>query len=317
MIWEETLEGDGARNDRQTKWSLRTIDLGNYAGREIHIAFRHFNCHDQYMLDIDDITLATSKTREDVLTPMGVLVFRNGELITPEPITENSFAEPFVGEEAVDYCVRVVYNHDVDSETEQPGDINYTGSMSCPQCATVEYVMECEAPVDITAENMYYNGTYGVKLTWSLMAEPKRYNVYRSTDDVNYELVAQVSSKSYTEGIEVNGTYHYQVTAVYVNGEEECESEPIHVSILVPVNVNENMLDGMMIYPNPTRGGLNIKAEGITRITISNTLGQVVYDINTNSNDEIVDMSHYEAGIYMVRVMTDNGVSTRRITLVK
>jgi hypothetical protein len=83
------------------------------------------------------------------------------------------------------------------------------------------------------------------------------------------------------------------------------------------VNVNENMLDGMMIYPNPTRGGLNIKAEGITRITISNTLGQVVYDINTNSNDEIVDMSHYEAGIYMVRVMTDNGVSTRRITLVK
>jgi hypothetical protein len=62
---------------------------------------------------------------------------------------------------------------------------------------------------------------------------------------------------------------------------------------------------------------LNIKAEGITRITISNTLGQVVYDINTNSNDEIVDMSHYEAGIYMVRVMTDNGVSTRRITLVK
>jgi hypothetical protein len=316
MIWEETLEGDGKR-DRQTKWSLRTIDLGNYAGREIHIAFRHFNCHDQYMLDIDDITLATSKTREDVLTPMGVLVFRNGELITPEPITENSFAEPFVGEEAVEYCVRVVYNHNIDPETEQPGDINYTGSMSCPQCATVEYVMECEAPVDITAENMYYNGTYGVKLTWSLMAEPKRYNVYRSTDDVNYELVAQVSSKSYTEGIEVNGTYHYQVTAVYVNGEEECESEPIHVSILVPVNVNENMLDGMMIYPNPTRGGLNIKAEGITRITISNTLGQVVYDINTNSNDEIVDMSQYEAGIYMVRVMTDNGVSTRRITLVK
>lgn len=317
MIWEETLEGDGARNDRQTKWSLRTIDLGNYAGREIHIAFRHFNCHDQYMLDIDDITLSTSKTREDVLTPMGVLVFRNGELITPEPITENSFAEPFVGEEAVDYCVRVVYNHNVDPESEQPGDINYTGSMSCPQCATVEYVMECEAPIDITAENIYYNGTNGVKLTWSLMAEPKRYNVYRSTDDVNYELVAQVSSKSYTEGIEVNGTYHYQVTAVYVNGEEECESDPIHVSILVPVSVDENMLDDMMIYPNPTRGGLNIKAEGITRITISNTLGQVVYDINTNSNDEIVDMSQYEAGIYMVRVMTDNGVSTRRITLVK
>ena len=317
MIWEETLEGDGAR-DRQTKWSLRTIDLSNYAGREIHIAFRHFNCHDQYMLDIDDITLATSKTREeDVLTPMGVLVFRNGELITPEPITENSFAEPFVGEDAIEYCVRVVYNHNIDPETEQPGDINYTGSMSCPQCATVEYVMDCDAPVNIIAETMYYNGDYGVKLTWSLIGEPKQYNIYRSTDDDNYELIDDTKQNIYFDEIDVNGTYHYQVTAVYVKGEEECESDPIHVSILVPVGVDENALSDIMIYPNPTRGGLNIKAEGITRITIINTIGQVIYDSDTNSNEETIDMSQYKAGVYMVKVMTENGLITRRINVVE
>ncbi|MBR4155873.1 MAG: choice-of-anchor J domain-containing protein [Bacteroidales bacterium] len=318
MIWEETLEGDGTRKDRQTKWSLRTIDLSNYAGREIHIAFRHFNCHDQYMLDIDDITLATSKTREeDVLTPVGVLVFRNGELITPEPITENSFAEPFVGEEAVDYCVRVVYNHNVDPETEQPGDINYTGSMSCPQCATVEYVMDCDAPVNIIAETIYYSGAFGVKLTWSLIGEPKHYNIYRSTNDDNYELIDDTKQNIYFDEIDVNGTYHYHVTAVYEKDEEECESDPIHVSILVPVGLNENALSGIMIYPNPTQGALNIEAEGITRITIINTLGQVVYDNNTDSNEEIIDMSQQEAGVYMVKVMTENGLITRRINVVR
>ena len=154
-------------------------------------------------------------------------------------------------------------------------------------------------------------------MTWANKHAANHYNIYRSTDNSNYELIAEVSMKTYNEEIDVNGTYYYQVTAVYVDGDEECESAPASVSILVPVSVNENILDDMMIYPNPTRGGLNIKAEGISHITISNTLGQVVYDINVNSNDEIVDMSQYEAGVYMVRVMTENAVITKRITVVK
>jgi hypothetical protein len=177
--------------------------------------------------------------------------------------------------------------------------------------------MDCDAPVNIIAETMYYNGDYGVKLTWSLIGEPKQYNIYRSTDDDNYELIDDTKQNIYFDEIDVNGTYHYQVTAVYVKGEEECESDPIHVSILVPVGVDENALSDIMIYPNPTRGGLNIKAEGITRITIINTIGQVIYDIDTNSNEETIDMSQYKAGVYMVKVMTENGLITRRINVVE
>ena len=73
----------------------------------------------------------------------------------------------------------------------------------------------------------------------------------------------------------------------------------------------------MMVYPNPAKDMLNITAENMRRITISNVLGQVVYDQNVNSDNEIINMSQYEAGIYMVRIATENGVAVKRISVAK
>ena len=73
----------------------------------------------------------------------------------------------------------------------------------------------------------------------------------------------------------------------------------------------------MMIYPNPTNGKLNITAEYMTRINITNTLGQTIYDQEVDSDNQIIDMTQYEAGVYMVRITTENGVAVERVTVVK
>ena len=73
----------------------------------------------------------------------------------------------------------------------------------------------------------------------------------------------------------------------------------------------------MMIYPNPTKGALNITAEGMTQVTVTNALGQVMYDNSVVTDNAVVDMSQYEAGVYMVRITTANGVAVERITVVK
>lgn len=45
------------------EWTLGTgifnsvVDLSNYAGQNIYIALRHFNCTDQFRLSIDDFTV--------------------------------------------------------------------------------------------------------------------------------------------------------------------------------------------------------------------------------------------------------------------
>ena len=46
-----------------------------------------------------------------------------------------------------------------------------------------------------------------------------------------------------------------------------------------------------------------------------NTLGQMVYDANVGSDLQVLDMGQYEAGVYMVRVTTDNGVGVQRVVV--
>lgn len=64
-IWEETLSakvksGDKIRGNRtQGNWHLKTINLSAYAGQTIWIAIRHFNCTDQFVINVDDITIVT------------------------------------------------------------------------------------------------------------------------------------------------------------------------------------------------------------------------------------------------------------------
>lgn len=52
-IWEETLTAKP-----QGQWYAFTVDLSAYAGQEIWVAFRHFDCTDQFWLNIDDIYLS-------------------------------------------------------------------------------------------------------------------------------------------------------------------------------------------------------------------------------------------------------------------
>ena len=81
--------------------------------------------------------------------------------------------------------------------------------------------------------------------------------------------------------------------------------------------VNENALEDVMVYPNPTNGNLNITAEGLKRITVINALGQVMYDSNANSDKVTVNMSSFDAGIYMLRIATENGMTTQRVSVIK
>ncbi|MBR3914962.1 MAG: T9SS type A sorting domain-containing protein, partial [Bacteroidales bacterium] len=85
--------------------------------------------------------------------------------------------------------------------------------------------------------------------------------------------------------------------------------------VVTVTSIDENGVEGMMIYPNPTKDNVTISAEGIERITITNALGQVMLDKVVNSDSEILNMGQYEAGVYMVRIVTANGVATERITV--
>ena len=64
--WTMTAKGSGAKtsvtrsgNRTQGSWYQYTVDLSAYAGQQGYIAFRHFDCTDQFLLNLDDIAYGT------------------------------------------------------------------------------------------------------------------------------------------------------------------------------------------------------------------------------------------------------------------
>ena len=153
------------------------------------------------------------------------------------------------------------------------------------------------------------------------------FKVYRSTDNANYALVgtvAYVAGQTYYEYIDTPagaGTYYYQVTTVYDN---DCESDPAaaydnpnndYVEVGV-TGLGENNRK-VALYPNPTKGNVTIEAEGMSRITVVSMLGQVVFDADVNVDNYTLNMAQFNAGMYMVRVYTEEGVTVKRVTVMQ
>ena len=55
LLYEETIDEDGGPRD-QGIWKQKNVNLP-YAGQNIHIAIRHFNCTDMFLLNLDDFTV--------------------------------------------------------------------------------------------------------------------------------------------------------------------------------------------------------------------------------------------------------------------
>ena len=103
-----------------------------------------------------------------------------------------------------------------------------------------------------------------------------------------------------------------------VEGVGDFGAEASHVISIVStedvasVEYNKSSLE---VWPNPTNDNLNIEAKSMSRITLINTLGQVVLDKAVDGDNELLDLSKYETGIYMLRVDTEEGVVMRRVVI--
>lgn len=72
------------------------------------------------------------------------------------------------------------------------------------------------------------------------------------------------------------------------------------------------------LYPNPTQGLLTVSGKGLRQVSLYNLFGQQVAAIPSyNSINAMVDTSGFAAGIYIVRVHTENGVYLKRVVVAK
>ena len=136
--------------------------------------------------------------------------------------------------------------------------------------------------------------------------------IYRDGELLTEEIVAE---ETYSDPMTIAGTYEYSIQVVHSNYAMSC---PQTLDFEYDgVSVAENDANAMIVYPNPVKDNLTIAAENMTRVTITNTLGQLMFDEEVANDNKVINVAQYETGVYVVRIATETGVAVERITVIK
>ena len=165
-------------------------------------------------------------------------------------------------------------------------------------------------------------------LTWekpSPAAGLAGYYLYRKDGDGEYrriKLLGAGSVKHTDNSLVEEGDYYYRLYAYY--RDLDCTSAPanrhyydnvfeLHV-YFSPTGVDENEAK-VKVYPNPTKNLVNIEAEDMVAVSVYNTLGQCILQQRAAGNQTAVDLRNAPEGIYLLRIKTENGIVSKRITI--
>ncbi len=109
-----------------------------------------------------------------------------------------------------------------------------------------------------------------------------------------------------------------QIDASDVNNRFVHNSIRIKLSDLLPLSANKtNIESNVSIYPNPTDGQLYISNAENSTIYVFNSLGEVITIVENANQFNKIDLSNESKGTYIVKVVTENDVVAKKITLVK
>ena len=71
--------------------------------------------------------------------------------------------------------------------------------------------------------------------------------------------------------------------------------------------------DYVNIFPNPSNGVFNIEGKGIRKVSVIDAFGQIILSKEVGDDLMQIDLNGKAAGIYMLQIVTDNGITTRQL----
>ncbi|MDD2228208.1 MAG: C25 family cysteine peptidase [Candidatus Cloacimonetes bacterium] len=177
-----------------------------------------------------------------------------------------------------------------------------------------------------------------ITLNWNTPDSPEYqltgYSVYRKIDAGRFELISTVLVPSYTEQLDIYGTYTYHVTSDYLFGSSTATNDVTYqnTSSSEDENINTPFATHLMNnYPNPfnpeTTFRFALKESSPTKLNIYNLKGQLV---KTLINKDMLAGTHQivwdgrdtanrnvATGVYLYRLESKNFSQTKRAILMK
>lgn len=201
--------------------------------------------------------------------------------------------------------------HFLGSQDSEPGThgpnygyIKYPGEDPYPVSNLLGYDVSFEIIVHTEIEEMTDGDTKTVE----------GYNIYRGLlDDVhNAASWAPLNSSAVTDTTYVDntwppiagGNYIYAVEAIYTTGESVLSFS--NMLNYTPVGVEEIGDDDVRVYPNPAKDILFIENCQLGTAVIYNVTGQVMGEYLINNSTNTINVSSFDSGLYIIRIVGDN-----------
>lgn len=148
-----------------------------------------------------------------------------------------------------------------------------------------------------------------------------KYDIYRSDDGSPYFLLDYSNQNYYFDesACDPFGEFHeYKIMAIYITGNDTCESGFSNTSGDVCEGINEEFSGlNVSIYPNPCDDFLRIESsEELRFISIYNSFGELRLRKKVDDRHYEIPVSGYPSGIYMVRVETGKQTVSRKILII-
>ena len=164
----------------------------------------------------------------------------------------------------------------------------------------------------ITADSTDYEG-YGIwcnGVTITISCATEYATIYYKVDEGDYV--------EYSGSCGLYAAPNEQTVSVYATKEGMLDSEVASESynIIVCDGVHDAQQQPVSIYPNPTSGNVTLDLSGLNAKTVElfSMNGQLLNTVVPTDETMTLSLSQYAAGIYFVRIHTDNGVMTQKIT---
>ena len=168
----------------------------------------------------------------------------------------------------------------------------------------------CAAPTNVTASNITNNTA---DISWTQQGDVTNWDVNYRVAGASSWYSATTTTNPYTlTGLSESTTYEVQVIAHCTNG---VTSDPSATITLTTVGINDYELNNVVVYPNPTTGMIQIQnsESRIQDVEVYDAYGKLLNAVKVNDNATSLDLSGYASGTYFVKIMTENGVVTKRV----
>ena len=246
-------------------------------------------------------------------TDYGMNVYRDGLLCALVHGNEYVDESPVVG----GHCYRICYLTD-GGESPLSNEVCATAGEGCDAPRNGSYYLQNNGKPVITWEAPEVSDGLSGYWIYRKDGEDGEYNQIKilGANKVEYK-----ETKSLTPGT----WYYYRVVAYY--RDIECYSAPakatdsneyyVKVFYNGPLGINEGVAGKVNLYPNPANDSFTIEAESIQHVMVYNTIGQLVHSQDCEGNSAVVNLSGVDTGIYMVKVVTANGESVQKVSVIR